>query len=182
MTSVADETKVGDLPSVIRIDEGQLKGHVDRVVRQSVEETLNGLLDAEAEALCGAKRYQRSADRVDTRAGHYRRTLMTKAGEVELNVPRLRKLSHGLPGSTYSISSPAAFACRPIASAMNSGPLSLRMCSGILVGHLGSHLSLFALQFRIAPLGHCRRGEVSRPCTPVRCNQRTSLFWHNAGP
>ena len=52
----------------------------------------NGLLDAEADALCGAKRYQRSADRVDTRAGHYRRTLMTKAGEVELNVPRLRKL------------------------------------------------------------------------------------------
>lgn len=92
MTSVADETKVGDLPSVIRIDESQLKGHVDRVVRQSVEETLNGLLDAEADALCGAKRYQRSPDRVDTRAGHYTRTLMTKAGEVELNVPRLRKL------------------------------------------------------------------------------------------
>ena len=92
MTSVADETKVGDLPGVIRIDESQLKGHVDRVVRQSVEETLNGLLDAEADALCGAKRYQRSADRVDRRAGHYTRTLMTKAGEVELNVPRLRKL------------------------------------------------------------------------------------------
>ena len=77
---------------MIRIDESQLKGHVDRVVRQSVEETLNGLLDAEADALCGAKRYQRSADRVDRRAGHYTRTLMTKAGEVELNVPRLRKL------------------------------------------------------------------------------------------
>jgi len=77
---------------VIRIDESQLRGHVDQVVRQSVEETLNGLLEAEADALCGAKRYERNADRLDTRAGHYRRKLMTKAGEVELNVPRLRKL------------------------------------------------------------------------------------------
>ncbi len=38
MTSVADETKVGEFREVIRIDEGQLKGHVAEVVRQSVEE------------------------------------------------------------------------------------------------------------------------------------------------
>jgi putative transposase len=92
MTSVADETKVGSFPRVIRIDEAELRGHVDEVVRQSVEETLNGLLEAEADSLCGADRYERSPDRVDTRAGHYQRKLMTKAGEVELNVPRLRKL------------------------------------------------------------------------------------------
>jgi putative transposase len=92
MTSVADETKVANLPQVIRIDEAELRGHVDRVVRQSVEETLNGLLEAEADALCGAGRYERSPERVDTRAGHYSRKLLTKAGEVELNVPRLRKL------------------------------------------------------------------------------------------
>ena len=34
------------------VDEGKRKGHVDEVVRPSVEETLNGLLDAEADALC----------------------------------------------------------------------------------------------------------------------------------
>jgi len=78
---------------VIRIDESQLRGHIDRVVRQSVEQTLNGLLEAEADALCGAKRHERSSrsTRLDTRAGHYTRKLMSKAGEVELNVPRLRK-------------------------------------------------------------------------------------------
>lgn len=92
MTSVADETKGGDFREVIRIDEDQLKGHVAEVVRQSVEETLNGLLEAEADAICGAKRYERSMERLDTRAGHYTRKLMTKAGEVELEVPRLRKL------------------------------------------------------------------------------------------
>ena len=77
--------------SVIRIDEDQLRGHVDEVVRSSVEETLNGLLDAEADRLCQAKRYERTADRVDTRAGHYDRKLQTKAGEVKLKVPKLRR-------------------------------------------------------------------------------------------
>jgi len=77
---------------VIRIDENQLKGHVAEVVLQSVEETLNGLLEAEADAICGATRYERSPERLDTRAGHYTRKLLPPAGEVELRVPRLRKL------------------------------------------------------------------------------------------
>ena len=57
--------------SVIKIDESELRGHVDEVVRSSVEETLNSLLEAEADQLTGAKRYEHSADRVDTRAGSY---------------------------------------------------------------------------------------------------------------
>jgi len=78
--------------SMVQVDDEQIRGHVDEVVRSSVEETLNGLLDAEADQLCGAKRYERSADRVDTRAGSYDRKLQTKAGEVTLKVPRLRSL------------------------------------------------------------------------------------------
>jgi putative transposase len=77
---------------VVRLDEGQLRSHVDGVVRDSVEQTLNALLEAEADALCRAQRYQRSPERVDTRAGHYERQLQTKAGEVTLQVPRLRSL------------------------------------------------------------------------------------------
>jgi putative transposase len=76
----------------LRIDEGKLKGHVDEVVRSSVEETLNGLLDAEADQLCRAQWYERSAERVDTRAGHYARELATQAGAVTLKVPKLRRL------------------------------------------------------------------------------------------
>lgn len=78
--------------SVIRVDEQELRGHLDEVVRASVEETLNGMLDAEADRLCQAKRYERTVDRVDTRAGSYERKLTTKAGEVKLKVPRLRSL------------------------------------------------------------------------------------------
>jgi putative transposase len=77
---------------VIRIEEGKIRSHVDQVVRETVEQTLNGLLQAEADDLCGAKRYARSPERLDTRAGHYDRKLHTQAGEVTLQVPRLRNL------------------------------------------------------------------------------------------
>jgi putative transposase len=77
---------------VILVDQEQIHKHIDSLVRASVEQTLNALLDAEADELCGAKRYERSAGRLDTRAGHYPRKLHTKAGEVELQVPKLRNL------------------------------------------------------------------------------------------
>lgn len=89
MSNVAGSPVFG---SIVQIDEEQVRGHVDAVVRRSVEETLNGLLEAEADQLCGAQRYERSPDRVDTRAGSYERKLETKAGQVTLKVPRLRSL------------------------------------------------------------------------------------------
>jgi len=81
------------LGKVISIDEGQIKSHLGEIVRDTVEETLNGLLDAEADRICHAGKYERNADRQDTRAGSYKRKLHTKAGEVELTVPKLRTLS-----------------------------------------------------------------------------------------
>ena len=80
------------LTEALRIDTEQVRNHVDEVVRSTVQETLNQLLDEEADRVAGAGKYERSAERVDTRAGSYRRKLQTKAGEVELTVPRLRKL------------------------------------------------------------------------------------------
>ena len=80
----------GSMTNVIRIDEAQVKGHLDRIVRSTVEETINDLLDAEADRLVGADRYQRTEQRRDYRSGHYERKLQTKAGEVTLKVPKLR--------------------------------------------------------------------------------------------
>ena len=77
--------------NVIQVNEAELKDHVGQVVLNTVEETLNAMLDAEADELTGATKYQRSPDRQDYRAGHYKRKLHTKAGEVELKVPKLRK-------------------------------------------------------------------------------------------
>jgi putative transposase len=90
-TTVSEESHK-DLNRVIKIDEARIQSHLGELVRQSVEETLNAMLDAEADRLCGARRYERSADRVDTRAGHYTRGLHTKAGQVELKVSKLRNL------------------------------------------------------------------------------------------
>jgi transposase-like protein len=78
---------------LVTINEGELRAHLDQIVTGAVEETLNQLLDAEAEALCQARRYERTATRQDTRAGHYARKLQTRAGEVTLKVPKLRQLT-----------------------------------------------------------------------------------------
>lgn len=56
-----------------------------------MEETLNAMLDAEADNLCNAARYERTESRTDTRAGYYERDLHTKAGEVRLKMPKLRQ-------------------------------------------------------------------------------------------
>src|SRR3984893_2006815 len=81
------------LGNVITIDDERIRSHVDSVVRGSVEETLNALLDAEADRLATAKRCERNGARRDTRAGHYERKLQTKAGEVKLRIPKLRRLT-----------------------------------------------------------------------------------------
>lgn len=49
-------------------------------------------MDQEAERLCNAKKYGRKEDRQDTRAGYYQRSLETKSGKVQLNIPKLRTL------------------------------------------------------------------------------------------
>ena len=85
---MSDENPMGQ---VIQIDEARIRDHLGEMVRGTVEETLNAMLDAEADQLCGAGRYERSEARQDTRAGSYDRTLQTSAGEVNLKVPKLRR-------------------------------------------------------------------------------------------
>jgi transposase-like protein len=82
----------GSQEKIIRVDESLVKRELSDIVRGTVEETLNKLLDAEADELCGAGRYERNPDRVDTRAGSYQRNLDTKAGRVTLKVPKLRTI------------------------------------------------------------------------------------------
>src|SRR5450631_2673769 len=85
---MSDEKPMGQ---VIQIDEARIRDHLGELVRDTVEDTLNAMLDAEADQLCGAGRYERSQARQDTRAGSYERTLQTSAGEVNLKVPKLRR-------------------------------------------------------------------------------------------
>jgi transposase-like protein len=80
-----------NLNGVIKIDAAQIHSHLDSMVRSTVEETLNKLLDEEADRLCNAGRYEHSDGRTDTRAGHYPRTFHAKVGPLNLKVPKLRK-------------------------------------------------------------------------------------------
>lgn len=53
---------------MIAVDEEELRAHVSGVVLQNIEESLNVLLDAEADFLCQASRYERNGERASTRA------------------------------------------------------------------------------------------------------------------
>lgn len=78
--------------NIIHLNEDAIKNQLSQLVRGSVEETLNKLLDEEADKIANAARYEHNEERKDTRAGYYDRKLLTKAGEVKLKVPRLRHL------------------------------------------------------------------------------------------
>jgi len=57
------------LSNVVRIDDERIRDYLGQIVRGTVEETLNGLLEAEAARPCNAGRYERTEARRDTRAG-----------------------------------------------------------------------------------------------------------------
>ena len=84
---------------IIQLNEDLIKHDLKDLVRNSVEETLNALLDKEADELVNAEKYVRSSDRQRYRSGHYKRNLHTTAGEVELKVPKLK----GIPFETAII-------------------------------------------------------------------------------
>ena len=86
-------SKKSIVKKLVKVNEEEVRSFLKKQVKDSVETTMNTMLDAEADALCGAKKYERSPDRTDFRAGHYPRKLQTTPGEVELQVPKLRKLT-----------------------------------------------------------------------------------------
>jgi putative transposase len=86
-----EDSKETGLSNVIRIDDERVREHLGHIVRGTVEETLNAMMEAEADRLCNAGRYERTAARRDQRSGSYDRKLQTKAGAVTLKVPKLRQ-------------------------------------------------------------------------------------------
>ena len=66
---------------IVSFDEQAIKSAIRELVRQTVEDTLNGLLEEEAGDLVGAGRYERAAEREAYRAGHHDRKLVTTSGE-----------------------------------------------------------------------------------------------------
>jgi len=78
---------------IIQLNEGAIKQELKELVRHSVEETLNELLEQEAAELTNAGRYERTEARQGYRSGHYERKLTTTSGEVTLKMPKLKKVA-----------------------------------------------------------------------------------------
>ncbi len=84
---------------IVQLNDEVIKGQSKELVCGSVEETLNELLEKEAESLTQAARYERSEARQGYRSGHDGRNLTTTSGDVTLHVPRLK----GVPFETAII-------------------------------------------------------------------------------
>lgn len=84
---------------IIQLNEEIIKVELKELVRSSVEETLNNLLDQEAKELTHAAKYERTESRQGYRSGHYDRNLTTTSGNVSLKVPKLK----GIPFETAII-------------------------------------------------------------------------------
>src|SRR5690242_17219913 len=79
------QSAVSDLLEVLRTGEA-----ID-LIRESVRAVLQELIEAEAVEVIGAARYERTDTRVTERNGARSRTLSTKAGDIDLRIPKLRK-------------------------------------------------------------------------------------------
>lgn len=69
---------------IIQLNPEAFQTELKGLVKNSIEETLNAMLDEEAKKLVNAERYAREEERNGYRAGHYDRKFTTTAGEVNL--------------------------------------------------------------------------------------------------
>ena len=78
---------------IVQLNEELVRGKIKELVRSSAEETLNELLEKEAESLTQTARCERSEARQGYRSGRYNRNLTTTSGDVTLHMPRRKGVS-----------------------------------------------------------------------------------------
>ena len=76
--------------NIIQIDQNLLETRLDRLITEKMTQILNAMLDAEADEIANAAKYERTGERKAYRAGHYDRSLTAKAGRLGLKVPKLK--------------------------------------------------------------------------------------------
>ena len=77
---------------IVSFDEEAVKSELRELVRKTIEETINAMLDEEADQLVGADPYERTDERAAYRAGHYERGFTTTSGQVTLKMPKLKEM------------------------------------------------------------------------------------------
>lgn len=71
---------------IVSFNEQAVKDELRELVRKTIEETINAMLDEEADRLVGAG----PCERTDERAGHYERGFTTTSCQIMLNMPKLK--------------------------------------------------------------------------------------------
>ena len=71
------------MADIIQLNQEEIKSQLGDMVRKLVEDTLNTMLDAEADQITQAHKYERTDTRQDTSAGHNTRKLKPKDGQVD---------------------------------------------------------------------------------------------------
>ena len=84
------EDRMALIDAIQKADDGNF-------LRARAETVLQIIMDADVEALVGAGRHERSADRLTYRNGYRDRTLETRLGSLSLRIPKLRQGSY-FPG------------------------------------------------------------------------------------
>ena len=72
--------------NIIQVNQEIIHTELKDLVRTSVEEALNAMLDAEADKLVNAERYARNEERKGYRSGHYERSFTTTSGEINIKI------------------------------------------------------------------------------------------------
>ena len=73
------------------------KGADVDLLRQMIQQTVQRMMDMDVESLCAAGYGERSEERMNSRNGYRERLWQTRAGAVDLKIPKLRKGSY-FPG------------------------------------------------------------------------------------
>ena len=79
------ESAVAELLDALSVGDGT------DLVRELARWALQELIEAEAVEASGASRWERTSDRLTHRNGHRSRVLSTKAGDLELGIPKFRR-------------------------------------------------------------------------------------------
>ena len=70
----------------VSFDEPKLQDYLGKLVRKTVQDSLNALLDAQANQIVNAGHYEHSDERQACCSSHYRQNLTTTLGDVTLSI------------------------------------------------------------------------------------------------
>lgn len=147
-----DESALSELLVALRARDGGVD-----LVRELAEWLAQALIEAEAAQQIGAGRYERNDERVTHRNGHRSRLLTTKAGDLHLEIPKLRQGSY-FPSILEPRRRIDQAMCAVVMEAYTSG-VSTRAVDGLVEAMGGTGIS---------------KSEVSRICAGL--DERVAAF------